>query len=198
MRFHYRWLRRSENSTPAPPSAILSLILALPGDGGCVESPAPRAPRNAAPVSDPTRLRRRSTPAGPRDFNAPARTCRISSGESPAESLLRTSPSLTGRLFMFFLLTVFLRTVASCRAVCGDQGVDLALSYKAGNSLESIHPQRAAPGDQSESSDVEQADPSRGSGMPLPTRPPPLRQPVVHGRYVKFLRLESSCGSVDG
>src|SRR5271165_4441422 len=110
------------------------------------------------------------------------------------------SPSFTGWLFIFFLLTVFLQRVAFCHAVRRDQGVDLALSHKAYNSVESIQRQRTASGDESESSDIEQAEnfPSRSSGMPLPTRPSPLRQPVVHGRYVELLRLESSCGSVDG
>jgi hypothetical protein len=83
-------------------------------------------------------------------------------------------------------LTVFLQRVASCRAVRRDQGVDLALSHKACNSVESIQLQLTA-GD----------FPSMGSGMAAPTRPSHLRQPVVHGRYVKPLRLESSCGSVD-
>jgi len=37
-----------------------------------------------------------------------------------------------------------------------------------------------------------------GKGMPMPAGPPPPRQPAVHGRQVKLLRLESPYGSVDG
>src|SRR5207248_11111710 len=35
-----------------------------------------------------------------------------------------------------------------------------------------------------------------GKGMPMPAGPPPPRQPAVHGRQVKLLRLESPYGSV--